>query len=647
MKNQTLTLEGMEQTLSVTDAAKQLRNLLAGRTIGITRDKALLSEVIKCLFVFKNGIQEDQRKKLSDEEIARKYREVFKEVREKLKSIFPDEELLLSPYAIARVHEVFKNTNFEQYTSDPLSIFYQEFISNEVRGSEGQFFTPDVAVGFLIDAIQPAIEDKTIDPACGAGSFLARTATRKLELGASLDIINETIYGVEKDEYLASLSKLHLAFLSFNDPNIVTGDSIENIDIEGNRLSELDYEQYDLVLANPPFGAKIKVGSDEAKERLDLAHTWIINKANGKYEKTNKIIANPSPQILFIEICIRLLKEGGTLGIVVPESMLSPSSGSYVVQYMLSNLNIELIVGMPEVLFKTSGKGGTHTKACLVIGKKCKAGTSGSIFMAEAKKCGHDSRGRSIPDNDLPSILENFRRSKFEVIGSSHLGYMVDSKEIKSQVLAPRYYNPEIILKLNFLKDSHDLVSIGDLVKNGLLEIKTGDEVGALSYGTGAIPFIRTSDISNWEIKVDPKHGVSEDIYNYYHTKQDVKEGDLLMVKDGTYLIGTCAYISKFDTKIVYQSHLYKLRCLKPCDLSPFFLLAALSSDVVMTQIQNKRFTQDIIDSLGRRILELIIPVPKNKSTISKIVDLVQNSINDRIESRELAREARRMVTGL
>src|SRR5690606_26173418 len=106
--------------------------------------------------------------------------------------------------------------------------------------------------------------------------------------------------------------------------------------------------------------------------------------------------------------------------------------------------------------------------------------------------------------------------------------------------------------------------------------------------------FIRTSDISNWEVKLDPKHGVSEDIYQQFAKKQDVREGDILMVKDGTYLIGTCAYISKYDTKIIYQSHLYKIRVLDKDFISSYLLLAALSSNPVRAQIQSKRFTQDI-----------------------------------------------------
>ena len=41
----------------------------------------------------------------------------------------------------------------------------------------------------------------------------------------------------------------------------------------------------------------------------------------------------------------------------------------------------------------------------------------------------------------------------------------------------------------------------------------TGIEIGKMAYGTGDIPFIRTSDISNWELKNDPKQNISEEIY--------------------------------------------------------------------------------------------------------------------------------------
>ena len=57
---------------------------------------------------------------------------------------------------------------------------------------------------------------------------------------------------------------------------------------------------------------------------------------------------------------------------------------------------------MPEALFKTSGKGGTHTKVCVVLIENSPPSGDYPIFMAEAQWCGHDSRGnptiRTLPD---------------------------------------------------------------------------------------------------------------------------------------------------------------------------------------------------------------------------------------------------------
>ncbi len=185
-------------------------------------------------------------------------------------------------------------------------------------------------------------------------------------------------------------------------------------------------------------------------------------------------------------------------------------------------------------------------------------------------------------------------------------------------------------------------------MQRGILTISTGDELGKLAYGTGDIPFIRTSDISGWEIKADHKHGVNRSIYENLRLKQDIKPYDLLMVKDGTYLVGTCAIISEYDKEIIYQSHLYKIRVNEnPLGLNHFLLLAILSSPVVQRQIKAKQFTMDIIDSLGERISELVLPIPKSKEHQAHITDMVETSVRRRLEARELAREARLAVAQL
>jgi hypothetical protein len=197
---------------------------------------------------------------------------------------------------------------------------------------------------------------------------------------------------------------------------------------------------------------------------------------------------------------------------------------------------------------------------------------------------------------------------------------------------------------LSALETTHDLLLVEHLVRQGVLEFTTGAEIGKLSYGTGDIPLVRTSDISNWEVKIDPKHGVSEEILAKYRSKMDVREGGILIVVEGTYLIGTCAYISRCDEKILYQSHIVKIRTLKPDVLSPFLLLAALSSRPVIAQIQAKRFTQDIIDTLGNRVYELVLPIPKDAEKRKAIEGMVSRSISDRTGVWELAKSARELI---
>ncbi|MFC2057610.1 N-6 DNA methylase [Campylobacterota bacterium] len=632
--------------LTLNQAFNEIRNYLAGKAIGITRDQSLMHEVVKCIFC-KINILNDLSERPDNEQLAILYREAFNNIKSKVQSTFSkNEELLLDPDSISFIHDILDQIDLDDPHNDPLSELYQAFVSSDARGAEGQFFTPTEAVSWLVDAIAPKEGEKIIDPACGAGSFLSFSARYLKAKGVSPLKINKSLFGIEKDEYLSKLANTHIALSTLKQSNIICADSIERKTIKGESIPfELD-EQFDIVLANPPFGAKIKIGSKDTKSKFDLAFHWTKDKSSKQFVKTEKIAPNPSPQILFLELCLKLLKPGGRMGIVVPESMISSASGGYVVQYLLEKSNLNAVIGMPENLFKTSGKGGTHTKTCLIIATKKKKinKQDDDVFMAEAKWCGHDSRGNMIPHNDLPIILDNYLKRHENIATEAHLGYYLNQSKINDCVLAPRYYNPEPNNRLNLLKETHDLISIGDLVEQGILVIKTGDEVGKLAYGTGNIPFVRTSDISNWEVKIDPKHGISEEIYQSYAKKQDVKEGDILMVKDGTYLIGTCAYVSKYDEKMVYQSHLYKIRITDKAVISPYILLAALSSKPVVEQIQAKRFTQDIIDSLGKRINELILPIPKDKKKRAKIDNMVDKSIHDRIMAREFAREAKTII---
>ena len=78
--------------------------------------------------------------------------------------------------------------------------------------------------------------------------------------------------------------------------------------------------------------------------------------------------------------------------------------------------------------------------------------------------------------------------------------------------------------------------------------------------------------------------------------------------------------------------------------MSPFLLLAGLSSEPVQRQIKSKTFSQDIIDSLGNRLLEVSVPVPKCPNARNHIEKLVSKVIEDRVEARELARQSKVLI---
>ncbi|HCY3310358.1 TPA: hypothetical protein O1M02_005197, partial [Escherichia coli] len=143
-----------------------------------------------------------------------------------------------------------------------------------------------------------------------------------------------------------------------------------------------------------------------------------------------------------------------------------------------------------------------------------------------------------------------------------------------------------------------------------------------------------TSDFSNWEIKFDPKQGVSEEIYEEYKERQDIKENDILLVRDGTYLIGSSCIITAYDVKSLYCGGLYKIRVENDQELDPYLLLGILNTYIVKRQIRTKQFTRDVIDTIGKRIEEVILPIPKSNELRKKISDSIEHIVKERIDAR-------------
>jgi type I restriction enzyme M protein len=163
----------------------------------------------------------------------------------------------------------------------------------------------------------------------------------------------------------------------------------------------------DFVMANPPFGSKIKIDSSEILEQYDLAHSWSKTE-DGRWQMEANVRNAMEPEVLFVERCIRLLKPGtGKCGIVLPDSILSNPGYANVRYWILQNCQILASVDLPVETFLP--RTGTQTSVLILRRKsdqeKLMESMSGQmlsyeIFMANVKKIGKDRRGSIIYKKD-------------------------------------------------------------------------------------------------------------------------------------------------------------------------------------------------------------------------------------------------------
>jgi len=629
---------------------REVRDYFAGNVTGITRDEKIAQNIMRLLFckIFdektKNAeelVDFSNRPNETLDEFSKRIHLLFANVKEKYSDIFEaDEDIEILPSDLSFIIKKMEDFYLIDANRDIIADAFEELIGTAFRGGEGQFFTPRNVVQMMIDVLQPQNGEKIIDPACGSGGFLAHILQNLLPNGN-----NHYIAGIDKDLFLSKLAKIYLTLLGENEYHIFCENSLE-LPKKWSKTTN-DYVKlgtFDLILTNPPFGAKIPVIGNDLLRQYELGHIW--SKQKEEWFLTTQLRDKQPPQILFIERIIQLLKDGGRAGIVLPEGVFGNPSDRYIWEYIKKYASVIGVVSLSQETFQPS----THTKTSVVFLEK-RLQSRKDVFFAIAKSIGHnkngketykmnskgqyilDQNGKQIIDDETPDIAKTFNQFLNEnLTEESHLGFVVPENEITENIYIPESYKPEVKEKINKIRNSKDyeLVKFGDLVEQGVIQIKRGNEIGSQYYGTGDIPFIRTTDIVNWEIKMDTVKSVAEEVYHKYKRQQDIQENDILFVNDGTFLIGRCSMITKNDVKSIIQSHLRKIRVIKPNELNPFYLFYLLNTKIVQQQVDMKTFTQATLSTLGNRIMELYLPFHKKKSKVEELSNEIQHIIEQK-----------------
>lgn len=222
------------------------------------------------------------------------------------------------------------------------------------------------------------------------------------------EYFSHCVFGIDLNPVLVRAAKMNMVMNNDGEGGLFQGNTLENPHRWSPELRKaVKLGGIDVIVSNPPFGAKIPIDDEAILTQYDLAAVW-DEKEGGRWEirrdAQNKPILQKSqpPEILFIERAIQLLKPGsGRMAMVIPNGILNNPSLAYVRQWLLTKVQLLAVVDMHRDLFQP----GNDTQTSMVVMRRLTAreeeiaqqsGLDYPIFMAIADKIGHDKRGNTL-----------------------------------------------------------------------------------------------------------------------------------------------------------------------------------------------------------------------------------------------------------
>ena len=220
--------------------------------------------------------------------------------------------------------------------------------AEDVKGGAGQYFTPRPLIAAIVEAMAPQPGQTICDPACGTGGFLlaayAHLAKRKdLDRAQKKRLHNGTLFGVELVDSVTRLCAMNLLLHGIGgdanaaDLPVMTKDALSG-----------KHGEYDLVLANPPFGKKSSVtviGADGEQSKESLT----INRDDFWATTSNK-------QLNFLQHIFSILKQHGRAAVVLPDNVLfEGGAGETIRRELLKQADVHTLLRLPTGIFYAQG----------------------------------------------------------------------------------------------------------------------------------------------------------------------------------------------------------------------------------------------------------------------------------------------------
>lgn len=228
-----------------------------------------------------------------------------------------------------KINEIDFNTKDDRHHFNEV---YERLLKQlQSAGNFGEMYTPRALTKFIVEMVNPKLGDKVLDPAAGTGGFLVHTLQHLREQVKTIEdemTAQNDLFGVEKKPLPYMLLLTNMMLHDIESPiNMRRGNTLER------PLSDYgEADRVDCIVTNPPFG-----GTEEPGIESNFPQNFRTRETAD----------------LFLVLIVKLLKEGGKAGMVLPDSFLQGETGvkANIKKDLLEKCNLHTIVKIPKNAF--------------------------------------------------------------------------------------------------------------------------------------------------------------------------------------------------------------------------------------------------------------------------------------------------------
>lgn len=279
---------------------------------------------------------------LIGEDLIKKYETILNTLKTKdgiIGAIFTRaENKITQPEKLEKLIKMVDDEDWYKQGTDLKGAIYESILERngqDAKGGAGQYFTPRALIWAMTEAINPNPTELICDPACGTGGFLleayAHAKSKTTDLQTIKTLQTKNIRGTDITPLVVTLASMNLYLHDIGAANIAPIICADSLESEPEFLA-------DVVLANPPFGARPEGATDISSLRDDL------------YAQTK------NNQLNFLQHIMKMLKPQGRCAIVLPDNVLfEAGAGETIRKELLKNFNLHTILRLPTGIFYAQG----------------------------------------------------------------------------------------------------------------------------------------------------------------------------------------------------------------------------------------------------------------------------------------------------